>query len=37
MRAVYWGKEAVVNTLIQNGADLYIKKNVSASIKSINR
>ena len=37
MRAAYFGKEAVVNTLIQNGADLYIKTIVSASIKSINR
>ena len=37
MLAAYYGKEAVVNTLIQNGADLYLKSNVSASIKSINR
>ena len=37
MDAAYNGEEAVVNTLIQNGADLYIKDNVSASIKSINR
>ena len=37
MDAAYFGKEAVVNTLIQNGADLYLKTKVSASIKSINR
>ena len=37
MIAASLGKEAVVNTLIQNGADLYLKTKVSASIKSINR
>ena len=37
MWAAFCGKEAIVNTLIQNGADLYIKSDVSASIKSINR
>ena len=37
MFAALHGNEAVVNTLIQNGADLYLKTKVSASIKSINR
>ena len=32
MNAAFNDHEAVVNTLIQNGADLYIKTNVSMTL-----